>query len=45
MIIYDKRTDTEVMSHAMLIGLALGKLGLMLFGNVYDSPELLEDKK
>lgn len=28
----DKSTDTEVMAHAMLIGLALGKLGLMLFG-------------
>ena len=28
----DKSTDTEVMAHAMLIGLALGNLGLMLFG-------------
>lgn len=28
----DKSTDTEVIAHAMLIGLALGKLGLMLFG-------------
>ena len=28
----DKSTDTEVMAHAILIGLALGKLGLMLFG-------------
>ena len=28
----DKSTDTEVVAHAMLIGLALGKLGLMLFG-------------
>lgn len=28
----NKTTDTELMVHAMLIGLALGNLGLRLFG-------------
>lgn len=31
--VYDnKSADTELITRAMLIGLALGKLGLMLFG-------------
>lgn len=35
----DKSTDTEVIAHAMLIGLALGKLGLMLFGGEDNSTD------